>query len=127
MLDAEFVPSPSGGLKRRLLREAKALLITSLAQETSSLVAMEAAASGTPVIAFRHGALPDVVRNGVTGFIVDDTEQAVEALQHIESISSASCVAHAQANFSAAKMAEEYAELYARLIRAEKVLQFTCE
>ena len=125
MPDAEFVASPSGGVKRRLLRGAKALLITSLAQETSSLVAMEAAASGTPVIAFRHGALPEIVKEGVTGFIVDDAKQAVEAVKHIEDISSVSCVEHAQANFSAAKMAEEYAEFYARLMRAEKTLQFT--
>ncbi|HEY2496847.1 MAG TPA: glycosyltransferase [Candidatus Angelobacter sp.] len=127
MPDAEFVASPSGGAKRRLLREAKALLITSLAQETSSLVAMEAAVSGAPVIAFNHGALPDVVRDGVTGFIVDDAKQAVEAVKHIEDISSTLCVEHAQANFSAAKMAEKYAELYARLMRAEKALQFTSE
>ncbi|HEY1937816.1 MAG TPA: glycosyltransferase [Candidatus Angelobacter sp.] len=127
MSDAEFVSSPSGRVKRRLLHEAKALLITSLAQETSSLVAMEAAASGAPVIAFKHGALPDVVRDGVTGFIVDDAEHAVEASKHVEDISSASCVQHAQANFNAAKMAERYTDFYARLMRAEKALQFTSE
>jgi glycosyltransferase involved in cell wall biosynthesis len=125
--NAEFVQSPSAGLKRRLLREAKALLITSLAQETSSLVAMEAAASGTPVIAFRHGALPEVVKEGVTGFIVDDAEQAVEALKHIEGINPAFCVQHAQANFSAARMAKKYTELYASLIQAERGLQLATE
>ena len=56
MPNASFISAPPAELKRRLLREAQALLITSLAEETSSLVAMEAAASGTPVIAFRKGA-----------------------------------------------------------------------
>src|SRR5689334_1343678 len=56
--DAEFISAPAAELKRRLLREAKALLLTSQADETSSLVAMEAAASGTPVVAWRRGALP---------------------------------------------------------------------
>ncbi|MCU6550980.1 glycosyltransferase, partial [Klebsiella pneumoniae] len=58
--------------KRRLLSAARALLIPSLAPETSSLVAMEALACGTPVIGFRTGALPDLIEPGVTGFIVDN-------------------------------------------------------
>ena len=79
--NARFISAPSAELKRRLLREAQALLITSLAEETSSLVAMEAAASGTPVVAFRRGALAEVVREGVTGFLVEDMDEAVLALQ----------------------------------------------
>ncbi len=77
MPNARFISAPSAELKRRLLREAQALLITSLAEETSSLVAMEAAASGTPVVAFSKGAHGEVVREGVTGFLVEDPDQAV--------------------------------------------------
>jgi len=62
MPNARFISAPPAELKRRLLRESPALLITSLAEETSSLVAMEAAASGTPVVAFRKGAIVEVVR-----------------------------------------------------------------
>ena len=102
-------------MKRRLLREAKALLITSLAEETSSLVAMEAAASGTPVIAFRRGALAEVVQDGVTGFLVDSVDEAALALHKISRISPAACVQHARENFSASKMAERYLHLYERL------------
>ncbi|HEY2168318.1 MAG TPA: glycosyltransferase, partial [Candidatus Angelobacter sp.] len=90
--NARFISAPPAELKRRLLREAKALLITSLAEETSSLVAMEAAASGTPVVALRKGALAEVVRDGVTGFLVEDSDEAVLALQNISSISAESCV-----------------------------------
>jgi glycosyltransferase involved in cell wall biosynthesis len=113
--NVRFISVPPAALKRRLLREAKALLITSVAHETSSLVAMEAAASGTPVIALRRGALPEVVKDGVTGFLVEDVVQAVLALQEISNISPKACVQYAQENFSARKMAERYEKFYARL------------
>jgi glycosyltransferase involved in cell wall biosynthesis len=122
--NAEFISAPPVELKRRLLRRARALLITSLAEETSSLVAMEAAASGTPVIAFRKGALPEVVKEGVTGFLVDGVAQAVDALQRTSEISSVTCVQHARENFSAVNMAERYSELYTRLTYPEKILRF---
>jgi glycosyltransferase involved in cell wall biosynthesis len=114
-------------LKRRLLRESQALLITSLAEETSSLVAMEAAASGTPVVAFRTGAHAEVVREGATGLLVEDAAQAVLAVQKISSLDHKTCVQHAQKNFSAAKMAERYSLLYERLANPEKVLRFAEE
>lgn len=122
--NARFISAPSAELKRHLLRESQALLITSLAEETSSLVAMEAAASGTPVIAFRKGAHAEMVREGVTGFLVEDLDHAVLALQNISSISQETCVQHAQKNFSAIKMAEKYVQLYERLACPEKVLRF---
>jgi glycosyltransferase involved in cell wall biosynthesis len=127
MPNAKFISSPSAELKRRLLREAQALFITSLAAETSSLVAMEGAASGTPVVAFRRGALAEVVRDGVTGFLVDDVSQAVQALRQVGSIASAACMQHARENFSATKMAEKYLELYARVTHSEKALRFAEE
>jgi glycosyltransferase involved in cell wall biosynthesis len=125
--NARFISAPPAELKRRLLREAQALLITSLAEETSSLVAMEAAASGTPVVAFRRGALREVVREGVTGFLVEDVSQAVSALRQVGSIRPALCVQHAQENFSAVKMAERYSQLYERLTQSENVLRFAQE
>jgi glycosyltransferase involved in cell wall biosynthesis len=125
--NASFISAPPAVLKRRLLRGAQALLITSLAEETSSLVAMEAAASGTAVIAFRKGAHAEVVRDGMTGFLVEDVPQAVKALQQVSSIRSENCVQHAQKNFSAVKMAERYSSLYDRLAHPEKVLRFAQE
>ncbi|MGC2744231.1 MAG: glycosyltransferase [Candidatus Angelobacter sp.] len=127
MPNARFIPAPPAELKRRLLRNSQALLITSLAEETSSLVAMEAAASGTPVIAFRRGAHAEVVRDSVTGFLVADVSQAVSALRQVGSIRQAVCVQHAQENFSAAKMAEKYTRLYERLTHSEKVLRVAQE
>jgi glycosyltransferase involved in cell wall biosynthesis len=124
MPNAKFVSSPSAERKRKMLREAQALLITSHAAETSSLVAMEAAAAGTPVVAFRRGALAEVVKDGVTGFLVEDADQAVAALQHVSDIRPAACVEHARENFSAVKMAEGYSRLYQRLAHPEKVSRF---
>jgi glycosyltransferase involved in cell wall biosynthesis len=121
--NATWVDSPLDDLKRKLLRESSVLLITSTVDETSSLVAMEAAASGTPVIAFPRGALPEVVQHGVTGFLVDEVDQAVEALRRLDEISSESCARYARERFSAASMADGYVALYRELLsRPEAVL-----
>lgn len=119
--EARFIDSPTAAQKRSLLREARALLITSQVDETSSLVAMEAAASGTPVIAFRRGALPEVVKHGVTGFMVDNVEQAAAAIRELDRISPLRCVRHARANFSSARMAQRYAAFYAELLHPRAV------
>jgi glycosyltransferase involved in cell wall biosynthesis len=118
MPNADFVSSPSAGLKRRLLRESKAVLITSLVDETSSIVAMEAAASGAPVIAFGRGALLEIVQEGFTGFLVGGVADAVDALTRIEKILPSNCAAYAQENFSSTKMADGYQELYTQILMA---------
>jgi glycosyltransferase involved in cell wall biosynthesis len=122
MASAIFISSPSAEHKRELLRGAKAVLITSQADETSSLVAMEAAASGTPVIAFRRGALPEIVQDGVTGFLVDSAEQAAAALQRLHLIAPSTCTAYAQANFSSHRMADRYQDLYSRIMQNNSLL-----
>jgi glycosyltransferase involved in cell wall biosynthesis len=116
MPQVTFTTLPSFHHKRQLLRGAQALLITSRAEETSSLVAMEAAASGTPVVAFARGALKEIVRDGITGFLVDSTEDAVRAFERIGEIDPAVCARHAREQFSSTNMAESYARLYARVL-----------
>jgi glycosyltransferase involved in cell wall biosynthesis len=101
--------------KRRLLAAARALLVPSLVAETSSLVAMEAASAGTPVIARRIGALPEVVEDGRTGFIVDTTDEMAAALTRIGVIDRETCRQTARRRFSHERMAAEYLARYALL------------
>src|SRR6185312_3025046 len=74
--------------RQKLLAHAKCLLHPTLAPETSSLVAMEALATGTPVIAYRSGALSEIVEDGVTGFLVDNVEEMAAAIRDVTAISS---------------------------------------
>jgi len=101
--------------KSELLSQAACLLIPSLVAETSSLVAMEALASGTPVIAFHSGALPEVVEHGVTGFIVESEDEMAEAVKRMGDISPAVCRTYARGRFDWRRMTAEYLNLYASL------------
>lgn len=110
-----FVGPVEGEAKRRLLAEARCLLVPSNAAETSSLVAMEALASGTPVIAYRSGALPGIVEHGVTGYVVDDIAGMAAAIGRVDAIDPAACRAAAEARFPLTRTSAAYLDLYARL------------
>jgi glycosyltransferase involved in cell wall biosynthesis len=108
---------PIGGARKwRYLQTAKCLLIPSLVEETSSLVAMEALASGTPVIAFARGALPSIVEHGRSGFLVNDVDEMAEAIRHVDEISSEYCRSIACERFSAEAMTTQYLNRYHELI-----------
>jgi len=117
-----FVNRPPRTQKIELLRHARALLLTSTVEETSSLVAMEAMACGTPVVAFRRGAFPEIVADGVTGFIVYTVEEMASALGGVDRISPEQCRERVQRNFSASQMAQAYEELYRRMLTSAKEL-----
>jgi glycosyltransferase involved in cell wall biosynthesis len=106
--------------KYRFLSAARALLIPSIAPETSSLVAMEALACGTPVIAFASGALPEIVTHAKTGFIVEDVVQMAEAINHVESIDRDYCRKEAVRRFSSTRMTAEYMALYEQVLSAQR-------
>jgi glycosyltransferase involved in cell wall biosynthesis len=107
------------GLEQKidLLARAKCLIAPSSVAETSSLVGMEAIASGTPVVAFRSGALPEVIEDGVTGIIVDSEDEMADAVSRIDQISTECCRATAAARFDAQRMVGDYLNLYERLRR----------
>lgn len=101
--------------KRRLLSAAHCLLVASVAPETSSLVAMEALACGTPVIAFASGALVDIVEHGATGFLVRDVEEMADAIDAAEKIDPRICRETARRRFSRSRMVGEYFQVFERL------------
>ena len=102
--------------KRRLLHSASCLLVPSLCPETSSLTAMEALACGTPVIAFRAGALPESIEDGRTGFLVDDAEQMAATIRKADAIDRELCRNAARERFSERRMAQAYLLLYQHLV-----------
>ena len=116
---AKYIERPTFVEKLDLLRHARALLITSEINETSSLVAMEAAACGTPVIALRRGALEEVIADGITGFLVDNLEEMASALRRIDQVNPESCRGFAEEHYSATKMADTYIALYSQI--ADKI------
>ena len=101
--------------KRRLLAAARCVLVPSTAPETSSLVAMEAAACGTPVVAFASGALPEVVEHGRTGFIVPDAAGMAEAIGRVGALDPEEIRRVARRRFSASRMGGDYLALHRRL------------
>ncbi len=101
--------------KKTLLGRAKCLLIPSTVAETSSLVAMEALACGTPVIAFRSGALPEIIEHGRTGYIVSDAYEMAQAMGCVSKINPENCLEAARTRFNSEKMVNAYLDLYERL------------
>src|SRR5205085_9396921 len=80
--------------------------------ETSSLVAMEALACGTPVIAFRAGALVEIVDHGKTGFLVDNEREMAQAIEAVAQLDPQTCRDAAVARFSAERMIRDYFTVY---------------
>ncbi len=86
--------------------------------EPFGLVAVEAQASGTPLIATRFGALPEIIVEGETGFVVDSIDEAVKATEKLGSLSPAACRANAETRFSATAMAKGYDTVYTSLTQS---------
>lgn len=101
--------------KRRLLSAAGCVLIPSLAPETSSLVAMEAAACGTPVVAYKSGALADIVEDGRTGFLVDSVSGMARAMRRVNELDRETCRRVARERFSHERMVTGYFDHYRML------------
>lgn len=101
--------------KQRLLAAARCLLAPSLVPETSSLVAMEALAAGTPVIAFPAGALAEIIEHGKTGFLVRDEHEMAEAIQSVHLLKPEDCRRAAGDRYSAARTVRRYLDLYQQL------------
>jgi glycosyltransferase involved in cell wall biosynthesis len=116
----EFIGEIDETQKPEFLSGAKALLFPIDWSEPFGLVMIEAMACGTPVIAFNRGSVPEVIDQGVTGFIVEDVQGAVAALQNINSLSRDAIRARFERRFTSHTMARNYVDTYAALIEAER-------
>ncbi len=108
---------PVGGSTRAAtLGKAGALLHLINFDEPFGLSVVEAMACGTPVIAFKRGSMPELIEHGVTGFLVDTLDEAIEAIGRIGEIDRARCRAAVKAGFTVDRMADRYLSLYRSLL-----------
>jgi glycosyltransferase involved in cell wall biosynthesis len=101
-----------------LLGEASALLFPIEWPEPFGLVMIEALACGTPVIAWRRGSVPEVLEDGISGYIVENLEEAVAAVGKVDHLSRADCRQAFERRFDAERMAADYVEVYQRVMTA---------
>ncbi|GLI14176.1 mannose-6-phosphate isomerase [Methanosarcina thermophila MST-A1] len=106
--------------KKELLSNAYALLHMINYDEAFGIGVVEAMASGTPVIAMNRGSMPELIRNGETGFLVSNIDEAAEAVQNIDSISRKACREHAEKHFSVDRMVDEYIKVYETILEKRK-------
>lgn len=116
----EFIGEVDDAGKQELLGHALALLFPIDWPEPFGLVMIEANACGTPVVAWRHGSTPEVIEEGINGTLVESMDQAIAAVQQIERFDRAQVRANFEARFSVARQAEDYEQMYHRLIQARR-------
>jgi glycosyltransferase involved in cell wall biosynthesis len=104
--------------KTRLLGQAAAALVTSVIPEPFGLVTVEAMACGTPVLALATGATPELVLDGVTGFVADDPVALAAAVSKVPLLGRLACRQHVEQNFSMARMATDYEAAFASAIKS---------
>lgn len=115
--NVEYVGEINDRQKAEFLGNARALLFPIDWPEPFGLVMIEAMACGTPVVAFACGAVPEVVEDGVSGFVVDSVERAVEAVGNLGRLERAGVRAAFEARFSVERMADHYVMIYRRMAR----------
>lgn len=105
-----------GAARIAALGQARALLHLIGFDEPFGLSVVEAMACGTPVIAYNRGSMPELIIDGVTGFLVDDFDEAVAAIGRTGEIDRAKCRSHVAQHFSVERMADDYVALYRRIL-----------
>ncbi len=114
----EFLGEVDETEKRQLMGKARALVLPIDWPEPFGLVFIEALACGTPVITSPLGAAPELLRDGVTGYLRDTMDELVEAVARLPQLSRAACRREALERFDLRRMAMEYVQVYARLCRS---------
>jgi glycosyltransferase involved in cell wall biosynthesis len=114
--DVEFVGEVGPQDKYRLLGGARALVNPIQWPEPFGMVMLEALACGTPVVSFAQGAAPEIVDDGVTGFLRHTPDEMVAALGRVDEIDRAACRQRAQEQFSTERMVDCHVEVYRRVL-----------
>jgi glycosyltransferase involved in cell wall biosynthesis len=117
----EFLGEISDRDKGEFLGRAMALLFPIDWPEPFGLVTIEAMANGTPVIAFRRGAVPEIIDEGVTGFVVDSIDTAVAAIPRASALDRSRVRRRFEERFSVERMARDYVELYDQVLRRSSI------
>jgi glycosyltransferase involved in cell wall biosynthesis len=112
----EYLGEISNREKSDFLRGAKAVLFPIDWPEPFGLVMIEAFACGTPVLAYGHGSVPEIVEHGVTGFVVENQAQAIAAARRIDRLDRQACRRLFERRFTARTMAQGYLAVYRQLL-----------
>jgi glycosyltransferase involved in cell wall biosynthesis len=112
----EFLGEIGGDAKDEFLGDAKALLFPVEWDEPFGLVMIEALATGTPVVAWRRGSVPEVIQDGKTGFIVSNIDEGLKAVEELDRIDRRTCRADFVQRFTSERMAKDYLRLYENVI-----------
>jgi glycosyltransferase involved in cell wall biosynthesis len=112
----EFIGEIGDKERDELLGGALAFLFPIEWAEPFGLVMIESFACGTPVIAWRRGSVPEIVRSGVTGYVVDGVDEAVECVERVDRLARADCRREFEERFDARRMATDYLDVYRRVI-----------
>ncbi len=115
----EFIGEINDRQKPEFLGNARAMLFPIDWPEPFGIVMIESMACGTPVLAFRNGSVPEVIDDGMSGFIVDSEEEAVSVLQQTVNLDRRQVRRRFEERFSATRMAEDYVEIYEKLLTQE--------
>jgi glycosyltransferase involved in cell wall biosynthesis len=122
----EFLGEVGDSEKDDILGNALALLFPIDRSEPCALLMIEAMACGTPIITWGNGSVPEVMEDGVTGFVADSVEEAVQAVGHVANLSRHACRRVFEERYDAARMARDYVEVYRRLVYAGPELVDLC-
>ncbi len=111
-----FIGELNTSAKKHWYQHAIATLFPIQWGEPFGLVSIESMACGTPVLAMKRGALPEIVVDGETGFLVDSLDGMVASLERLDTIDRRACRRHIQQNFSLARMVQDYIDVYRQVI-----------
>jgi glycosyltransferase involved in cell wall biosynthesis len=123
----EFIGEIDDGRKSQFLGAARALLFPISWPEPFGLVMIESMACGTPVIAFNSGSVPEILEDGLTGFVVSNVDQAVAAVGRLNRLFRPSIRSRFEERFSAAAMAREYVRIYRKLATPNRAVAVAAE